>query len=75
MRWFFCAIEVCPFSLSGCARQPPDINIFKHGMLSLHMAGIFDFIPVISVVLLALGLIGVMVYERARSGHTERQSA
>lgn len=30
------------------------------------MAGVFDFIPVISAVLLAVGLVGVMVYERAK---------
>ncbi len=31
------------------------------------MAGIFDSIPIITVVLLALGLVGVMVYERSKS--------
>lgn len=31
------------------------------------MAGIFDSIPIISVILFAVGLVGVMVYERARS--------
>ena len=30
------------------------------------MADIFDSIPVITVVLIALGLLGVMVYERTR---------
>jgi len=30
------------------------------------MADIFDSIPVITVVLVALGLVGVMVYERTR---------
>ena len=30
------------------------------------MADIFDSIPVITVVLIALGLVGVMVYERTR---------
>lgn len=32
----------------------------------LGMAGIFDSIPVISVVLFAIGIVGVMVYERTR---------
>jgi len=31
------------------------------------MAGIFDSIPIITVVLFALGLVGVIVYERTRS--------
>lgn len=31
------------------------------------MAGIFDAIPIISVALFALGLVGVIVYERSRS--------
>ena len=30
------------------------------------MAGIFDSIPMITVILFALGLVGVMAYERAR---------
>ena len=30
------------------------------------MADIFDSIPVITIVLIALGLVGVMVYERTR---------
>ena len=35
------------------------------------MAGIFDSIPIITVVLFALGLVGVMVYERSRSNTTK----
>ncbi len=35
------------------------------------MAGIFDSIPIISVILFALGLVGVMVYERTRSRQEE----
>ena len=31
------------------------------------MAVIFDSIPIITIVLLALGLVGVMVYERSKS--------
>ncbi len=31
------------------------------------MVTIFDLIPIITVVLLALGLVGVMVYERSKS--------
>jgi len=33
------------------------------------MAGIFDSIPIITVVLFALGLVGVIVYERSRSNN------
>ncbi len=35
------------------------------------MAGIFDSIPIITVVLFALGLVGIMVYERSRSKSTD----
>lgn len=38
-----------------------------------HMAGIFDSIPIISVILFAIGLVGVMVYERARSRSREAE--
>jgi len=34
------------------------------------MAGIFDSIPIITVILFALGLVGVIVYERSRSNNT-----
>jgi len=34
------------------------------------MTGIFDLIPIITVVLFALGLVGVIVYERSRSNTT-----
>ena len=37
------------------------------------MAGIFDSIPIISVVLFAIGLVGVMVYERTRSRTSEAE--
>jgi len=37
------------------------------------MADIFDSIPVITVVLFAIALVGVMVYERSRSRH-EKES-
>ena len=35
------------------------------------MAGIFDSIPTITVILFAIGLVGVMVYERARTRQSE----
>jgi len=31
------------------------------------MADIFDSIPIITIVLFALGLVGIMVYERSKS--------
>ena len=38
------------------------------------MADIFDSIPVITVVLIALGLVGVMVYERTRIRQEKKSS-
>ncbi len=38
------------------------------------MAGIFDSIPVITLVLFALGLVGVIVYEKSRSDKTINQT-
>ena len=38
------------------------------------MADIFDSIPVITVVLIALGLVGVMVYERTRIREEKKSS-
>ena len=35
------------------------------------MAGIFDSIPMITVILFAIGLVGVIVYERARTKQAE----
>jgi hypothetical protein len=35
------------------------------------MAGIFDSIPIIIVVLFVIGLVGVMVYERTKSNSEE----
>ena len=37
------------------------------------MADIFDSIPTISVILLALGIAGVMVYERTRLRQEKKQ--
>lgn len=39
------------------------------------MAGIFDSIPLISVILFAIGLVGVMVYERARTKPDEEPTS
>jgi len=39
------------------------------------MAGIFDSIPIITVVLFALGLVGIMVYERSRSKSTDESNS
>ena len=35
------------------------------------MAGIFDSIPTITVILFTIGLVGVMVYERARTKQSD----
>jgi len=39
------------------------------------MAGIFDSIPIITVILFALGLVGVMVYEKSRTKTVEESSS
>jgi hypothetical protein len=39
------------------------------------MAGIFDSIPIITVVLFALGLVGVIVYEKLRSNLTDEPNS
>ena len=39
------------------------------------MAGIYDFIPTITVVLFILGLVGIIVYERSRSNTTEESDS
>jgi hypothetical protein len=38
------------------------------------MAGIFDSIPIITVVMFAIGVIGIMVYERAKSRKDAQQT-
>lgn len=39
------------------------------------MAGIFDAIPIITVALFAIGVIGIIVYERAKSRKNTEQTA
>jgi hypothetical protein len=39
------------------------------------MAGIFDSIPIITVVLFALGLVGIMIYERSKSKSTDESDS
>jgi len=39
------------------------------------MATIFDSIPIITIVLFALGLVGIMVYERSRSKSTDESDS
>jgi hypothetical protein len=39
------------------------------------MTGIFDLIPIVTVVLFAFGLVGVIVYERSRSKSTEESNS
>ncbi len=39
------------------------------------MAGIFDSIPVITVILFAIGLVGVMVYEKSRTKTVEESNS
>ena len=35
------------------------------------MAGIFDYIPIITVILFGIGLVGAMVYERSRTRQSQ----
>lgn len=39
------------------------------------MAGIFDSIPIITIVLFALGLVGVVVYEKIRSDSSDEPNS
>ena len=41
--------------------------------MNYDMADIFDSIPIITVILLALGVVGVMVYERTRLREEKKQ--
>jgi NADH:ubiquinone oxidoreductase subunit K len=38
------------------------------------MAGFFDYVPIITIILFAIGIVGVMVYERARTKNIEEPS-
>lgn len=38
------------------------------------MADIFDSIPIITVVMVAIGVVGIMVYERAKSRKDAQQT-
>ena len=35
------------------------------------MAGFFDYIPIIAIILFAVGIVGAMVYERIRTKNIE----
>jgi predicted outer membrane lipoprotein len=39
------------------------------------MAGFFDYIPIIGIILFAAGIIGAMVYERLRTKNIEESSS
>ena len=39
------------------------------------MAGFFDFIPMIAIILFAVGIAGAMVYERVRTKNIEEPSS
>ena len=38
------------------------------------MTGFFDYIPMIAIILFAVGVVGVMVYERVRTKNIEEPS-
>ena len=38
------------------------------------MAGFFDYIPIIAIILFAVGIVGAMVYERIRTKNIEEKS-
>ena len=50
------------------------LKLFNHQSSFWYMAGIFDSIPIISIVLFVIGLVGVMVYEKTRSKQTEKST-
>ena len=39
------------------------------------MAGFFDYIPIIAIILFAVGIVGAMVYERVRTKNIEESSS
>ena len=39
------------------------------------MAGFFDYIPIIAIILFAVGIVGAMVYERIRTKNIEESSS
>jgi len=48
------------------------LKIFNGQSSSQTMAEIFDSIPIITVVLFTLGLVGIIVYERSRSNTPDK---
>jgi hypothetical protein len=38
------------------------------------MAGFFDYVPIITIILFAVGIVGAMVYERIRTKNIEELS-
>ena len=39
------------------------------------MAGFFDYIPIIAIILFAVGIAGAMIYERVRTKNIEEQQS
>jgi len=39
------------------------------------MAGYFEYIPIIGIILFAVGIVGAMVYERVRTKNIEESSS
>jgi len=39
------------------------------------MAGFFEYVPIIAIILFAIGIVGVMVYERVRTKNIEESSS
>ena len=39
------------------------------------MAGFFDYIPIIAIILFAVGIVGAMVYERIKTKNIEESSS
>ena len=39
------------------------------------MAGFFDYIPIIAIILFAAGIVGAIVYDRVRTKNIEESSA
>ena len=57
------------------ASAPAETNLFNGARGRHSVAGIFDYISVIAVTLFAVGLVGIMVYERSRARLVQEEAA
>ena len=76
LKYYVCTLFFLLFIFSNitldCRSNP---NLFNLEIVYLLMADIFDYIPVITIFLFALGLVGVVVYEKTRTKQAEEAAA